>query len=97
MFSISVKLHCWASKLLLVIVEHGFPAILGHLGLLRFKGFFVEFGTQAGDECSSRNFRVRFGWKGVAFDGTFKNDYFGLAKQFIKEETIERRLLAKHL
>ena len=51
-------------------------------------GFYVEFGTQQGLECNTRNLRERYGWKGLLMDGQYENLAINLHKEIILHQNI---------
>ena len=58
-------------------------------------GFYVEFGTEQGLECNTRNLRENYGWKGLLMDGSNQNLDINLHKETISHENI-LQLLQKH-
>lgn len=49
-------------------------------------GYYVEFGTQNGDECNTRV--LRQSWKGLLMDGSHENKSINLNKEFVTRENI---------
>lgn len=49
-------------------------------------GYYVEFGTQNGDECNTRV--LRGSWKGLLMDGSHENKSINLNKEFVTRENI---------
>mmetsp|Transcript_52491 Transcript_52491/g.94110 ORF Transcript_52491/g.94110 Transcript_52491/m.94110 type:complete len:648 (+) Transcript_52491:51-1994(+) len=50
--------------------------------------FFVEIGTQAGDQCNSRNLRVRHGFRGLMMDMDFENDFINLRRHHVTPDNV---------
>eukprot|EP00406_Dinophysis_acuminata_P001846 CAMPEP_0179213008 /NCGR_PEP_ID=MMETSP0797-20121207/1432_1 /TAXON_ID=47934 /ORGANISM="Dinophysis acuminata, Strain DAEP01" /LENGTH=281 /DNA_ID=CAMNT_0020918703 /DNA_START=269 /DNA_END=1114 /DNA_ORIENTATION=- len=50
--------------------------------------FYVEFGTQNGDERNTRFLQERCGWHGLLFDGGFSNTAINLTKAFLTPTSI---------
>lgn len=50
--------------------------------------YFVEFGTQNGDECNMRYLREQHQWRGLMMDGGHENLEINLRKEFITAENI---------
>lgn len=50
--------------------------------------YYVEFGTQNGCECNTRNLRENHFWKGLLMDGENENKEINLHKEFITAENI---------
>jgi FkbM family methyltransferase len=61
--------------------------IIKRLGIK--EGYYVEFGTQNGDECNTRILREHYGWKGLLMDGSYCNESINLKKEFITRENIQ--------
>lgn len=51
-------------------------------------GFYVEFGTQQGLECNTRNLRENYAWKGLLMDGLYENLSINLHKEPILHSNI---------
>ena len=51
-------------------------------------GSYVEFGTQQGLECNTRNLREHYGWKGLLMDGLYENLNINLHKESIMHTNI---------
>jgi FkbM family methyltransferase len=51
-------------------------------------GYYVEFGTQNGDECNTRILREKYDWYGLLMDGTYENNNINLKNEFITRENI---------
>lgn len=49
--------------------------------------YYVEFGTQNGDESNTRLLRAQ-GWHGLLMDGSYENSKINLHKEFITKENI---------
>lgn len=58
------------------------------LDLSQRGGSFVEFGTESGTECNTRNIRENFAWKGLLLDGSNDNPEINLHKENIFYSTI---------
>jgi hypothetical protein len=56
----------------------------------KYKGpqFFVEFGVEDGQECSTRYLFEKFGWKGLLMDGSNANSSKNLHKEMITQRNI---------
>ena len=52
------------------------------------KGFYVEFGTENGNECNSRNLREKFNWTGLLMDSLHENLTVNLHKETITHSNI---------
>jgi len=52
--------------------------------------YYVEFGTENGNECNTRILREKFGWRGLLMDGSYENKKINLNKEFITAENIEK-------
>ncbi len=50
--------------------------------------YFVEFGTDNGEECNTRYLREKNGWSGLMMDGSYSNQAINLQKEFITAENI---------
>lgn len=50
--------------------------------------YYVEFGTESGEECNTRYFRSYWDWNGLMMDGTYENESINLRKEFITAENI---------
>merc|ERR1712048_1280309 len=50
--------------------------------------YFVEIGTQAGVQCNTRYLRVRYGFKGLMIDDTFRNEEMNQQRHFVKPGNI---------
>lgn len=57
--------------------------------------YFVEFGTENGDQCNTRALQETYGWKGLRMDGGFENPERFLHKEFITPLNIVN-LFQKH-
>jgi hypothetical protein len=57
--------------------------------------YYVEFGTQAGDERNTRFLAERRGWAGLLMDGGFEDSAINLHREFITAENIND-LFAKY-
>lgn len=70
--------------------QHGEDGVL--LNFFKLIGttnkYFVEFGTDSGDECNTRVFREKEGWNGLLMDGGHENPSINLKKEFITAENI---------
>ena len=51
-------------------------------------GYYVEFCTQNGEECSTRILRENYNWNGLLMDGSCENNNINLKKEFITRENI---------
>jgi FkbM family methyltransferase len=51
-------------------------------------GFYVEFGTQNGEECNTRILREIYNWNGLLMDDFYENTDINLKKEFITRENI---------
>ena len=50
--------------------------------------YYVEFGTQSGEECNTRRLRQTCGWTGLLMDGGFNNTRIGQHQHFLTRENI---------
>ncbi|CAE7259134.1 unnamed protein product [Symbiodinium natans] len=50
--------------------------------------FFVEVGTQTGEQCNTRYLRVRYGFHGLMLDDNFRNSRVNLKRKFITPANI---------
>lgn len=70
--------------------QHGEDGVL--LNFFKIIGttnkYFVEFGTESGQECNTRVFWEKEGWKGLLMDGGHENPAINLKKEFITAENI---------
>ena len=46
-------------------------------------GYYVEVGTQSGEQCNTRYLRVRYGFHGVMLDDNFRNKHVNLKRRFV--------------
>ena len=51
-------------------------------------GYYVEFGTQDGNECNTRILREQYKWNGLLMDGFYENNNINLKKEFITRENV---------
>ena len=62
--------------------------------------YYVEFGTENGDETNTRNLRENHQWNGLLMDGSHQNSAINLHKEFIYESNIvqlfEKHNVSKH-
>ena len=50
--------------------------------------FYVEIGTQSGEECNTRFFRMTRGWNGVMFDQQYENPYIRLRRLHVTPDNV---------
>ncbi|CAE7189108.1 unnamed protein product [Symbiodinium sp. CCMP2456] len=50
--------------------------------------FYVEVGTQSGEQCNTRYLRVRYGFHGLMLDDNFRNKHVNLKRQFITPSNV---------
>jgi hypothetical protein len=69
--------------------------IFANIGTINHPPYFVEFGTENGDECNTRFLRQQLGWQGLMMDGNHEIPYINLHKENITSKNIND-LLTKH-
>ncbi|CAE7235709.1 unnamed protein product [Symbiodinium microadriaticum] len=50
--------------------------------------FYVEVGTQSGEQCNTRYLRVRYGFHGIMLDDNFRNKHVNLKRRFITPSNV---------
>lgn len=59
-------------------------------------GYYVEFGTQACSECTTRHLREKKGWKGLLMDGGFNNPAINLRREMITSVSRPKKAQKSH-